>query len=245
MKAMIFAAGLGTRLRPITDTIPKALVEVNGKPLLWHTIERLKRAGYNEIIINIHHFGNQIIEYVEANDSFGIRVEFSDERDALLNTGGGIKHAGWFFDDGEPFLIHNVDIFTNIDLQKFRNDFIESNAMVSMVVSERDTARYLLFDDEQLLRGWTNKKTGDIKSPVSNFDPSNYTEYAFSGIHMLSPDILKCMNSYPDSFSIIDFYIAMSSDIAIRGWVPNQLQMIDVGKHESLALAETFLKELD
>ncbi len=245
MKAMIFAAGLGTRLRPITDTIPKALVEVNGQPLLWHTILRLKKAGYNEIIINVHHFAEQIIDYVRSSNNFDIRIEFSDERQELLNTGGGIKKTGWFFDDVEPFLIHNVDIFTNIDLQEFRNDFIESNAMVSMVVSERDTARYLLFDDEQLLRGWTNKKTGDIKSPILNFDPSNYNEFAFSGIHMVSPEIFKWMGNYPEKFSIIDFYIELSHQIPIRGWSPAQLQMIDVGKHESLLLAEQFLDKLN
>ena len=221
------------------------MVKVNGKPLLWHTIKRLKQAGYDEIIINVHHFAEQIIKYVEANNFFDIRVAFSDERKALLNTGGGIKNASWFFDDDEPLLIHNVDIFTNIDLQEFRNDYLRNEAMVSMVVSKRDTARYLLFDEDQHLKGWVNKKTGNIKSPLSNFNPSLYNELAFSGIHMLSPKVFKWMNEYPDKFSIIDFYIEMSNRIAIRGWTPDQLQMIDVGKHETLGLAEQFLSELD
>ena len=152
MKAMIFAAGLGTRLRPLTDTLPKALVPISGKPLLQHTIEKLKRAGFDEIIINIHHFGQQIIDFVAENQSFGIRIEFSDERDKLLDTGGGIKKAAWFFNDGEPFLVHNVDILSNIDLRELLAFQKGSSSVATLVCSKRQTSRYLLFEGSGHLR---------------------------------------------------------------------------------------------
>ena len=131
MKAMIFAAGLGTRLKPVTDTIPKALVPVNGKPLLEHIILKIKNAGFDEIIVNVHHFPDQIIEFIELNNQFGIRIEISDERDRLLETGGGIKKAEWFFDDNQPFLVHNVDILSNLDLKKLYTNHLKSNSMAT------------------------------------------------------------------------------------------------------------------
>ena len=143
MKAMIFAAGLGTRLKPMTNTIPKALVSVGGKPLLQHTIEKLKGAGFDEIIINLHHFPEQIIDFVEANNHFGIRIEYSDEREKLLNTGGAIKKASWFFDDNEPLLIHNVDILSNLDLEWIIDRHREQQTMATLVCSQRKTSRYL------------------------------------------------------------------------------------------------------
>src|SRR5690606_32019928 len=154
MKAMIFAAGMGTRLKPLTDTIPKALVPVGGKPLLQHIIEKLKRFGFNEIIINIHHFGQQIIDFVQENNSFDIRIEFSDEREQLLDTGGGIKKAAWFFDDNKPFLVHNVDILSNIDLQELYHFHLKNNTIATLLCSIRQTSRYLLFDTDNHLRGW-------------------------------------------------------------------------------------------
>ena len=143
---MIFAAGLGTRLKPITDNLPKALVPIAGKPLLEHVILKLKTAGFDEIIINIHHFPDQIIDFMKANNNFGIRIEVSDERDELLDTGGGIRKVAWFFDDGKPFLVHNVDILSNIDLVELYNQHISTNSLATLVVSQRDTFRYLLFD---------------------------------------------------------------------------------------------------
>ena len=136
---MIFAAGLGTRLKPLTNTMPKALVPILGKPLLEHVIEKLKQAGFNEIIINIHHFGEQVIEFVASKNNFGINIEFSDERDKLLDTGGAIKKAGWFCEGDEPILIHNVDILSDIDIREVYNQHIQSKAMATLVVSDRDT----------------------------------------------------------------------------------------------------------
>lgn len=241
MKAMIFAAGLGTRLKPLTDTIPKALVPVAGKPLLQHTIEKLKAAGFDEIIINLHHFPDQIINFVETNNRFGIRIEFSDEREKLLDTGGAIKKASWFFDDGQPFLIHNVDILSNIDLRELLARHRENGSAATLVCSERQTSRYLLFDESDHLKGWINEKTGAVKSPIPDFTPSGYQKLAFSGIHVLQPTLFQHMKDMPDKFSIIDFYLEFSHRVAITSYAPAGLQTIDAGKPEALPGAERFL----
>lgn len=238
---MIFAAGLGTRLKPLTDSMPKAMVPVAGKPLLQHTIEKLKTAGFDEIIVNVHHFADQIIEFVRNNDSFGIRIEFSDEREKLLDTGGGIKKSAWFFDDNKPFLIHNVDIVSNTDLSGFYRHHLKSGAKASLLTSERPTSRYLLFDTENRLCGWINKQSGEIKSPYASFNSEDYRELAFSGIHILSPEILCYMDNLPDKFSIIDFYLAICAKTKISSFSPPNLSLLDVGKIESLDKAEHFL----
>ena len=243
MKAMIFAAGLGTRLRPLTDTLPKALVRVGGKPLLQHTIEKLTAAGFDEIIINIHHFGQQIIDFVEANNRFGIRIEFSDEREQLLDTGGGIKKAAWFFDDNRPFLVHNVDILSTVDLREVMNHHLNSEVPSTLVCSERETNRYLLFNDQNHLRGWINKKTGEVKSPVSGFQPTGYAPLAFSGIQLLLPSLLREMDSFPDRFSIIDFYLSLCNTHPITAYLPDKGNILDVGKLEAIQQAELFLLE--
>ena len=242
MKAMIFAAGLGTRLKPLTDTMPKAMVQISGKPLLWHTIQKLKTAGFNEIIINVHHFAEQIIDYVKANDNFGIRIEFSDEREQLLDTGGGIKKASWFFDDGKPFLIHNVDILSNIDLRNLYEQHLKNTAIATLVVSKRETSRYLLFNVNNRLKGWINEKTGEVKSPYFNFDNTKHQKLAFSGIHIINPQIFSYFNLFSDKFSIIDFYLSICNKEKICGYIPANIQLIDVGKIDSITEAETFVK---
>ncbi|MBP1638929.1 MAG: Mannose-1-phosphate guanyltransferase [Bacteroidetes bacterium] len=241
MKALVFAAGLGTRLKPMTDTMPKALVPIDGKPLLEHVLRKLIANGFDEIIINVHHFADQIIAFLEKNDNFGIRIVISDEREALLETGGGIKKASWFFDDGKPFLVHNVDILSNIDFEKLYRYHLEHQGVATVVVSERDTARYLLFDDDLRLNGWTNVKTGEVKSPFEALDISLCRRLAFSGIHVLSPQIFDLMAGWNGKFSIIDFYLAIASQTEIKGFVPSNLHMIDVGKIDSLYNAELFL----
>ncbi len=241
MKAMIFAAGLGSRLKPITDSKPKALVTVSGKTLLQHTIEKLKTNGVDEIIINLHHFPDQIINFIKANNYFDIRIEFSDERDKLLDTGGAVKKAEWFFDDNQPFLIHNVDIFSDINLNKLFMHHIESGSEATLVCSKRETTRYLLFDKEYHLTGWINKNTGDTKSPFTNYNPSEFNELAFSGIHVLQPSVFKYMKKWPEKFSIIDFYISVCNDISISAYAPADQRTIDVGKPEALKEAEEFL----
>jgi len=241
---MIFAAGLGTRLQPLTDTMPKALVPVGGKPLLQHTIEKLTAAGFDEIIINIHHFGQQIINFIEANRSFGIRIEFSDEREQLLDTGGGIKKAAWFFDDNQPFLVHNVDILSSIDLREVMHHHLNSDAPATLVCSKRETNRYLLFNKRDHLCGWINKKTGETKSPHACFQPAGYTQLAFSGIQMLHPDLLREMESFPDRFPIIDFYLSLCTTHTITAYQPAKGSILDVGKPDSIHQAALFLNQL-
>lgn len=243
MKAIIFAAGLGTRLKPLTDTMPKAMVPVGGKPLLQHVIEKLKATGFDEIIINVHHFAEQIIDFVRAKNSFGIRVEFSDEREKLLNTGGGIKKAAAFFNDGKPFLVHNVDILSNIDLAQLYAAHLKNNAVAMLVCSPRATSRYLLFDEDNRLKGWINTQTEETKSPFPNFAPSGFKKLAFSGIHVLSPEIFGYMNDFPDKFSVIDFYLSVCGKRAVQAYVPQNLQLLDVGKLGSLEQAEEFISE--
>jgi NDP-sugar pyrophosphorylase family protein len=241
MKALVFAAGLGTRLKPLTDTMPKALVPIDGKPLLEHVLRKLIANGFDEIIINVHHFADQIISFLAKNNNFGVRIAISDERDALLETGGGIKKASWFFDDGEPFLVHNVDILSNIDLGKLYRYHLGHQGLATVVVSERDTARYLLFDNDLRLNGWTNIKTGEVKSSFETLDVSLCRRLAFSGIHVISPRMFELMAGWTGKFSVIDFYLAVASQMEIRGFVPENLKMIDVGKIDSLHEAELFL----
>ena len=239
---MIFAAGLGTRLKPITDSIPKALVPINGKPLLQHIIEKLKMSGFDEIIINVHHFPELIIEFLRQNNNFGIRIEVSDERDELLDTGGGIRKAAWFFDDGKPFLVHNVDILSNVDLKELYQQHIANLALVTLVVSKRDTFRYLLFDDNKRLCGWINEKTGETK-PKGIVDISGFNKLAFAGIQMLSPGVFDIMNTLEAKFPIMDFYLSNAESQIINGFVPLDFKMMDVGKLDVLEEAERFVRE--
>lgn len=237
---MIFAAGLGTRLKPLTDSLPKALIPIAGKPLLEHVILKLKAAGFDQIIVNVHHFPDQIIDFVNANNSFGIRIEVSDERDFLLDTGGGIRKAAWFFDDGKPFLVHNADILSNLDLQALYLQHQRTNSMATLVVSERDTFRYLLFDDDLRLNGWLNEKTGETKPPhLSRIEL--YNKLAFAGIQVLSPQVFELMNNPEPKFSIMDFYLSNMKIQYISGFVPADFKMLDVGKLDALAEAEQFV----
>ena len=241
MQAMIFAAGLGTRLKPLTDRIPKALVSVGGEPLLKRVIFQLKDAGFTRIVVNVHHFSQQIIDYLRENNNFGMDIRISDESDKLLETGGGIKKAWPLFDQTEPILIHNVDILSNVNLQKF---YQNAPLAARLLVSERKTKRYLLFDDTRRLVGWTNIETGEVKSPYPGLNPKDYQMYAFSGIHMVAPSLFPLMEDEPDKFPIMDFYLRHCDKVRIEGYVKNDLKLMDVGKQETLKEAEAFLKEL-
>ena len=244
MQAMIFAAGLGTRLKPLTDRIPKALVRVGGEPLLKRVIFQLKDAGFTRIVVNVHHFSNQVIDYLRDNDNFGMDIRISDESDKLLETGGGIKKAWPLFDQKEPVLIHNVDILSNVDLKKFCQMEAETPLAARLLVSERKTKRYLLFDDTMRLVGWTNIETGEVKSPYKDLDPKQYKMYAFSGIHMVAPSLFPLMEEEPDKFPIMDFYLRHCDKVRIEGYVKNDLKLMDVGKQETLKEAEQFLQNL-
>ncbi|NDV64218.1 nucleotidyltransferase family protein [Bacteroides sp. 224] len=246
MKALIFAAGLGSRLRPLTDNTPKALIPIGGKPMLEHVILKLKASGFNEIVINIHHHGQQIIDYLERNENFGLDIHISDERDCLLDTGGGIKHARKFLDGNEPFLVHNADILSNVDLkQLYQAACHSSGTIATLLVSERESSRCLLFDKENQLQGWQNRETGEVKSPHSNFRASLYKGYAFSGIHVISPKIFEWMDQqWEGKFSIINFYLAVCAKTNIEAYPMDNLQLLDIGKPEALAKAEEWLKEI-
>ena len=181
---MIFAAGLGTRLKPLTDHMPKALVPVAGKPMLEHVICKLKDYGFTEIVINIHHFGQQIIDFLNANQNFGLTIHISDERSLLLDTGGGINKASTFFKGNEPFLIHNVDILSDTNLKELYEYHLKSGNDATLLASKRKTVRYLLFNNDDRLCGWVNKDTLQTKPEGFVYDPVLYREYAFSGIHV-------------------------------------------------------------
>lgn len=244
MKAMIFAAGLGTRLKPLTNTMPKAMVPIAGKPLLEHVILKLKSAGFDEIIINVHHFADQISKFIKDNNNFDIRIEISDEQEQLLETGGGIKKAASFFDDGLPFLVHNVDILSNIDLKAMYRSHIESKAMATLLVSKRETSRYLLFNENMKLEAWINEKTGETKPTNKIINPANLQKLAFSGIHIISPQIFDKMKSWENKFSIIDFYLSEIETQIINGFNAKELKMVDVGKFDSLEKAEKLALEI-
>ena len=242
-QAMIFAAGLGTRLKPLTDTMPKALVRIGGEPLIKHVILRLKDAGFQRIVVNVHHFAQQIIDYLEENEHFGLDIRISDETEQLLETGGGIKKARDLFDPHSPVLIHNVDILSNVDLKAFYDHACSSGAEATLLVSERQTKRYLLFDDKYRLVGWTNKETGEVKSPHNwvKDELQSLQMLAFSGIHVFSPALFPMMDQWPDRFPIIDFYLKACATHPLSGYVADNLRMIDVGKLDSLQQAEEFL----
>ena len=254
-QAMIFAAGLGTRLKPLTDTMPKALVKVGGQPLLWHVVHKLKAAGFERIVVNVHHFAQLIVDYLAVNDNFGLDIRISDETSGLLETGGGIKKALPLFDPSEPILIHNVDILSNLDLTgglspvcdagEAHGDcpLCESNPDALLLVSQRKTKRYLLFDDEMILDGWTNIETGEVRSPYKGLDPSDCKRLAFSGIHMIWPRVYPLFNEMPERFGIIDFYLKFCHQCAFLGYEQKDLQLLDVGKLDTLEQAEQFLNQ--
>jgi NDP-sugar pyrophosphorylase family protein len=233
-QAMIFAAGLGTRLKPLTDTMPKALVRVGGQPLLWHVIQKLKAAGYELLVVNVHHFAEQIVDYLKANDNFGLDIRISDETNGLLETGGGIKKALPLFDSSEPILIHNVDILSNLD---FCMPFATANGISDavLVVSQRKTKRYLQFDDDMRLIGWKNIETGEVKGREGR-------PLAFSGIHIFHPSLAPLMEDWPDRFPIMDFYLKVCADHVIRGFEAPNLQLLDVGKLDTLEQANMFIE---
>ena len=268
---MIFAAGLGTRLKPLTDTMPKALVRVGGEPLLKHVILRLKAAGYTRIIVNVHHFASQIVDYLREQNNFDLDIRISDETEALLETGGGIKKAIPLFSDEAPILIHNVDVLDNVDYGWFSRKCLDDEDAV-LLVSRRKTKRYLLFDNAMRLMGWANVETGEVKSPydwirtaeitdvdwdnyrlilgdksnrsplTSQSSPLMYNMFAFSGIHSFSPRLFHLMERFPDRFPIIDFYLSTCHRAHIVGLVKDDLRMLDVGKLDSLEQAERFLE---
>ena len=234
MKAMIFAAGLGTRLLEETSDKPKALVEIGGKTLLQRAIEKLKNEGVDEVVVNVHHFAKRVVHFLSEND-FGIPVYISDESGKLLDTGGGLKKAARFFDDNSAVIIYNVDILSNLNIQTLTAEHKKSGALATLVVRNRTTQRYLKFDNKKRLVGWLNKKTGETKISVArNFNDS--VEMAFSGIHIVQPELFNLMPA-EERFSIINFYLKLAKTQVIKGYFDDSDLWMDVGKPEQLAEA--------
>jgi NDP-sugar pyrophosphorylase family protein len=239
MKALIFAAGLGTRLKPFTDTHPKALLQLKGMTLLEIAIKRLKQAGCTSIIINVHHFADQIIDFVHQHDSFGLEIAFSDEADLLLDTGGGLKKASWFLKDA-PFFIYNADILTDLDLKAMYENHLTQKAMVSLAVKTRPSSRQLLFNEHNLLCGWLNEKTGE---EIMVHQGAQLRKFAFSGIHVVSPE---AFDYFPpqDVYSIIPWYLDLAKTNPIFGYVHDHNFLLDVGKVERIEEAKTLVNQL-
>lgn len=253
---MIFAAGLGTRLKPLTDEMPKALVQVGGIPLLEHVGKKLLSSGIDDAVVNVHHFAGQIEDWCALQDWISVypqgrqpgklAVRFSDERKMLLETGGAVLHARPLLEGCGSFLIHNVDILSDLDICWFES-MVRPDAMATLLVSERKTSRYLLFDPETMrLVGWTNISTGEIRSPYPDLDPERCVRMAFSGIHIMSDKIFGVLEDYARSeglynlsdtpkFSIMDFYVSVCAGSEIHGVRAESLQLIDVGKSDILS----------
>lgn len=240
MKAMVFAAGLGTRLRPLTDNRPKALVEVNGVPMLERVIRHITDCGFDEIIVNVHHFGNMVIDFIDSK-KWNADVHISDERGELLDTGGGILKVRDMLDDGNPFLVHNADILTDLDLSAMYRHHAETGADATLLVAQRETARYLLFDEAYRLQGWTNITTGEVRPDGFKYDKDVHFPMAFGGVHIISPTVFDSLSRYSTErkFSITPYYVSACKELKIMGYSPSECyRWFDIGKPETLALAE-------
>jgi len=243
MKAMVLAAGLGTRLRPLTNDRPKALVEVAGRTLLEITLARLRAFGVSEVIVNLHHFADMVVAYLQAHDNFGMRIEVSRE-DVLLDTGGGLKKAGWFFLEGsgrhEPFLLHNVDVISTIDLERMVQFHKQNTELATLAVQERETSRYLLFDEHLQLCG--RRAARDQKPEIVRPSPRTQA-LAFSGIHVISPRLFALMKE-EGIFSIIDSYLRLAAGgEKIAAFRADEYYWRDLGKPADLQQAAHDLEQ--
>lgn len=239
LNAMLFAAGLGTRLKPYTNNKPKALVKLKGKTFLEHAIIKLKAIGVTRIVINVHHFAHLVEDFIRNND-FGVDIRISDEREQLLDTGGGLKKAETLFIPNAPILIYNVDIFSDIDLKQLINAHTTSKALVTMATRQQQCNRCLYFNNKQQLTGWKNNNTGEIKQ--ARIDMQESQPLAFTGIHMVSPSLFHKITE-KGSFSIIDLYLRLAKTEKIIAFLDNSKVWYDLGTPEQLQIAENKLKE--
>ena len=238
MKAMIFAAGLGTRFKPWTDKNPKALASVNGKSLLQRNVEYLQQYGIKDVVVNVHHFADQLIEAIIKNKGWGSKITISDERDELLETGGGLLKAKESFTPGKKFITCNADILTDLDINKLISHHTEKNALITFGVTKRKTSRYLLFDENDRLCGWRNVKTGEDKISIPK---DQYIEKAYSCVVVFEYDIFQLMEEkrFTGKFSLIDVYLALAAEHLIFGYDHTGDRLVDVGKPDSIAVAES------
>jgi N-acetyl-alpha-D-muramate 1-phosphate uridylyltransferase len=230
MKAMILAAGLGSRLKDLTKNTPKALIKIKNKTLLEILISKLKSQGINEIIINVHHHAQQIIDFINSNNKFDISIECSQESE-LLDTGGGLKKASWFFDGKEPFLLYNVDVISDINISQMLDFHKISNSDVSIAIRSRKTSRYFLFDANNKLCGWKNEATNEEK--IVRESSQKLLPFSFMGIHIISPEVFKYFPK-EEKFSIVDFYLSIAAENKILGFPADKYSWIDCGKPENL-----------
>ncbi|MCX6266925.1 MAG: sugar phosphate nucleotidyltransferase [Bacteroidetes bacterium] len=226
MKAMILAAGLGTRLKPFTEVHPKALYTIHGKTLLEHAVNHLKSSGIHDIIINVHHFAEQIIEFIHLHNYFECSISISDEKGALLETGGGIKKATWFFENCDAAVVRNVDILSDLDLLRMAKSHLNSGSLATLAVRNRETSRYFLFDDQMNLCGWENRKTGERRL---SYEADITTAYAFSGMQILDPCIFA-MIMEEGNFSLTDLYLRLAKTNEIKGYLEDGILWKDIGK---------------
>jgi len=235
MRAMILAAGLGTRLKPLTDNTPKALLKIKDKTLLELQIKKIKSAGIREIVINVHHFADMITEFLEQNKLFDCSIEISDETEKLLDTGGGLKKASAFFSDGKPFLLQNVDILSNINLNLLTASHNSSTSLATLAVQDRKSLRKILFNNEMIFSGWMNEKSGE--RIISRIQNSEFISRSFSGIQIVDPTIFKY---FPDKdvFSLIELYLNAAKNEKIVGYDHSSDEWLDLGKVENLNTAE-------
>ena len=238
---MLLSAGVGSRLRPLTDHKPKALIEVGGITLLERAIRQLTRHGVDEIILNVHHFGDQIAAFLKEKTHFGINIVLSDERDLLLDTGGGLKKAAWFFEEGGSFLVYNVDVLTNLDLSALFHAHIQSGNLATLAVRNRPANRCLLFDPNLKLLGWRNHKTGETRWCAPE-DPSA-AELAFSGIQIFDPAIFAYFPDFP-VFSLVELYLGAGVAGKVSGYLHDDTLWMDAGKIEDIELAEELVKKM-
>lgn len=240
LKALILAAGLGTRLMPLTAGIPKALISINGVKLLEIVIQKLTREGFSDIIVNVHHHAAQVVEFLNQSHFHGANICVSDESGQLLDTGGAILKARWFLDGKDPFLVHNVDIISDISLQGLLAGHIERGGLASISVSDRQTKRYFLFDDMLRLRGWTDTSSGEIRWAGDTIQQAQ--RLAFNGIHIINPEIFRLMEE-EGKFSIIGTYLGLANLHPIYGHVQAGKTWFDLGKPEQLDIVSSFLAD--
>ncbi|MBI5540973.1 MAG: nucleotidyltransferase family protein [Bacteroidia bacterium] len=240
-KAMIFAAGLGTRLQPLTLLKPKALAEIDGVTLLEYAIRNLMNNGFDHIVVNVHHFANQVVDFLKSKNNFDINISISDESNKLLDTGGGLKNASDFFDDNRPFLVYNVDVLTDLNLRELYASHQKSNVLATLAVRNRKTSRYFLFDQNDSLCGWKNMATNEIKIKCTSI--SKLRPFAFSGIQVINHDIFNMMSAYDDCFSITDVYLNLCASYKIKAYNHDKSFWMDLGTVEHIKEADELLSK--
>lgn len=239
MKAMLFAAGLGTRLYPLTADKPKAMVELCGKPLIYYAIEKMKKTGVDQVVVNVHHFAEVLVNYLNTND-FGIPIHISDERDRLLDTGGGLFKARSFFEGTEPFIAYNVDVISSVDLNEVYSYHIQNKSIATLVVRERETSRYFRFDADHQLVGWENTATGEL---IETRPSDGAVRRAFSGIQVLSPSVFDIQFFNGESFSLTPFYLKLAHDFQVLGYFDRSEYWLDLGKLGQIEKAESWIDQ--